>query len=46
MAASAPKRRASSAEARLRARAVLAKTTISDIVDRENQATSATMYYI
>ena len=34
------------AEAAAAARAVLAKTTISDVVDRENQAAGATMYYI
>ena len=34
------------AEAAAAARAVLAKTTISDVVERENQAAGATMYYI
>ena len=34
------------AEAAAAARAVLAKTTITDVVDRENQAAGATMYYI
>ena len=34
------------AEAAAAARAVLAKTTIMDVVDRENQAAGATMYYI
>jgi Rrf2 family cysteine metabolism transcriptional repressor len=34
------------AEAAAAARAVLAKTTIIDVVDRENQAAGATMYYI
>jgi Rrf2 family protein len=34
------------AEAAAAARAVLAKTTILDVVDRENQAAGATMYYI
>jgi DNA-binding IscR family transcriptional regulator len=34
------------AEAAAAARAVLAKTTIADVVDRENQAAGATMYYI
>ena len=34
------------AEAAAAARGVLAKTTISDVVDRENQAAGATMYYI
>ena len=34
------------AEAAAAARSVLAKTTISDVVDRENQAAGATMYYI
>jgi len=34
------------AEAASAARTVLAKTTISDVVDRENQAAGATMYYI
>ena len=34
------------AEAASAARAVLAKTTISDVVERENQAAGATMYYI
>jgi Rrf2 family cysteine metabolism transcriptional repressor len=28
------------------ARAVLAKATIADVVDRENQAAGASMYYI
>ena len=34
------------AEAAAAARAVLAKTTINDVVERENQAAGATMYYI
>ena len=34
------------AEAAAAARAVLAKTTIMDVVDRENQAAGATRYYI
>jgi len=34
------------AEAAAAARTVLAKTTINDVVDRENQAAGATMYYI
>jgi Rrf2 family cysteine metabolism transcriptional repressor len=34
------------AEAAAAARAVLAKTTILDVVERENQAAGATMYYI
>ncbi|MDA0180904.1 Rrf2 family transcriptional regulator [Solirubrobacter phytolaccae] len=34
------------AEAAAAARAVLAKTTISDVLERENQAAGATMYYI
>jgi Rrf2 family transcriptional regulator, cysteine metabolism repressor len=34
------------AEAAAAARAVLARTTILDVVDRENQAAGATMYYI
>ena len=34
------------AEAAAAARTVLAKTTISDVVERENQAAGATMYYI
>ena len=34
------------AQAAAAARAVLAKTTILDVVDRENQAAGATMYYI
>ena len=34
------------AEAAAAARSVLAKTTISDVVERENQAAGATMYYI
>ena len=34
------------AEAAAAARAVLAKTTISDVVERENRAAGATMYYI
>ena len=34
------------AEAAAAARAVLAKTTIRDVVERENQAAGATMYYI
>jgi Rrf2 family protein len=34
------------AEAAAAARAVLAKTTITDVVDRENPAAGATMYYI
>ena len=34
------------AEAAAAARAVLAKTTILDVVDRDNQAAGATMYYI
>ena len=34
------------AEAAAAARAVLAKTTIADVVDRENQAAGAAMYYI
>jgi Rrf2 family cysteine metabolism transcriptional repressor len=34
------------AEAADAARAVLAKTTIADVVERENQAAGATMYYI
>ena len=34
------------AEAAAAARAVLAKTTIADVVERENQAAGATMYYI
>ena len=33
------------AEAAAAARAVLAKTTISDVVERENQAAGATMSY-
>ena len=34
------------AEAAAAARAVLAKTTINDVVERENRAAGATMYYI
>ena len=34
------------AEAASAARNVLAKTTINDVVERENQAAGATMYYI
>ena len=34
------------AEAAGAARAVLAKSTIADVVERENQAAGATMYYI
>jgi Rrf2 family protein len=34
------------AEAAAAARAVLAKSTIADVVERENQAAGATMYYI
>ena len=34
------------AEAAAAARGVLAKTTIADVVERENQAAGATMYYI
>lgn len=34
------------AEAAAAARAVLAKTTINDVVERENQSAGATMYYI
>ena len=34
------------AEAAAAARGVLAKTTINDVVERENQAAGATMYYI
>jgi Rrf2 family transcriptional regulator, cysteine metabolism repressor len=34
------------AEAASAARAVLAKSTIADVVERENQAAGATMYYI
>jgi len=34
------------AEAAAAARAVLAKTTINDVLERENQAAGATMYYI
>ena len=34
------------AEAAAAARAVLAKATIADVVERENQAAGATMYYI
>src|SRR3954469_20066879 len=34
------------AEAAAAARAVLARSTIADIVERENQAAGATMYYI
>jgi Rrf2 family cysteine metabolism transcriptional repressor len=34
------------AEAAAAARGVLAKTTILDVVERENQAAGATMYYI
>ena len=34
------------ADAAAAARAVLAKTTILDVVERENQAAGATMYYI
>ena len=34
------------ADAAAAARAVLAKTTIADVVERENQAAGASMYYI
>ena len=34
------------AEAAAAARAVLAKTTINDVVEHENRAAGATMYYI
>ena len=34
------------AEAAAAARAILAKTTIADVVERENQAAGAAMYYI
>jgi len=34
------------AEAAAAARAVLSETTIADVVERENQAAGATMYYI